>query len=362
MTDNPTRPAPPVRPTLQSIADRAGVSHQTVSNVLNSPHKVAEETRKRVLGVIEELNYRPNETARSLARRTTQLISFHLSSSLSSEASILNPFMAQLARTGRAHGYRVVLDVASEDDDDQIASYEELHARRSVDGVVIPETHVGDRRPGWLRDHGIPMVAFGRPWDDAAAEHSWVDVDGGAGMRMIAAHLVEQGHRRIAYVGPARDGGMEDDRLDGLLSGLQEAGVDASATPHLAARTTSELRDVLPGFLRTHGPTAVACRDDYFAFEVAQLATELGLRIGEDLAVTGFDDSELSRRAQPGITSVAQPITDVVDLIWQSLLSQFADADAEPLQRIVQPHLVARTSTLSAVPHPHPESVEGDTT
>ncbi|MFC6354910.1 LacI family DNA-binding transcriptional regulator [Luethyella okanaganae] len=333
------------RPTLQSIALKAGVSHQTVSNVLNSPERVAEATRERVLDVIKELNYRPNETARSLARQSTRLISFHIGQGHHNEASVLDPFMRELARVGKQHGYRVVLDIVGSDDTEQIDSYEELYARRSVDGVVIAETHVGDQRPAWLVEHGMPMVAFGRPWATIQAQHSWVDVDGGLGMRLVAEHLDENGHDRLAYIGPARNRGMEDDRLDGFLSGQIGRGVGRRSVTQLSVEDPTELWTALPRLLRDHQPTALACRDDSFAFEAVQVLHTLGLEAGRDIAVTGFDDSELAHRCRPQLTTVSQPIHEVVVLIWQSLLAQFDGADQAPLQRLIQPSLVTRESS-----------------
>ncbi|WP_149202411.1 LacI family DNA-binding transcriptional regulator [Actinotalea subterranea] len=346
----PGKTVPERRPTLQSIAAMAGVSHQTVSNVLNAPDRVAEHTRARVLDVIEQLNYRPNETARSLARRSTRLISFHIGAGHHNEASMLDPFMRELAKVGAEHAYRVVLDIAGDEDEDQIASYEELHARRSVDGVVIPETHVGDTRPAWLVEHGMPTVAFGRPWADPDPRHSWVDVDGGHGMRLVAEHLLQTGHERIAYVGPPRNRGMEDDRLDGLLAGLVDSGVEPDPALHLVVESPSGLRQALPALLADHRPTALACRDDAFAFEAIQVLDELGLRPGEDVAVTGFDDSDLARICRPQITSVAQPIREVAELIWESLLAQLAGTAEAPLRRLTLPRLVTRDSTTTWSP------------
>jgi DNA-binding LacI/PurR family transcriptional regulator len=306
---------------------------------------VAPATRDRVLAVVAELNYRPNETARALARQATRMISFHIGTGLRNEASMLDPFMRALAQVGRTHGYRVVLDIAGDGDDEQIASYEELYASRSVDGIVIPETHVGDSRPDWLVEHGLPFVAFGRPWDAPAAQHSWVDVDGAHGMRLVAEHLHATGHQRVAYLGPPRNRGMEDDRLDGLLSGFEATGTPPDSVVTAAVAQPADLWALLPEILRDTRPTALVCRDDSFAFEAVQVLDDLGFRPGRDIAVTGFDDSDLARRSRPQLTSVAQPIAEVARLIWDSLLAQLAGDEARPLQRIIQPSLVVRGSS-----------------
>jgi len=333
------------RPTLQSVAVQAGVSHQTVANVLNAPDKVRPETRARVLEVIAALDYRPDETARSLARRSTRLVSLHLGPQWNDGVSMLDDFARALARAGTNRGYRIVLDVAEAGDDRQITSFQELAARRAVDGVVIPETHVGDQRPRWLTEHGLPMVAFGRPWDDLAASHSWVDVDGAHGMRLVAAHLHDGGHTRVAYVGPPRDGGMEDDRIDGLIAGLRAGGV--SPDPDLALFVTkrSQLREQLPAFVARYRPTALACRDDSHAFEALQVLHSMEDAAARGIAVTGFDDSPLARMTRPALTSVAQLTDRVAELVWVSLIRQIEGRQEAPFQRLIAPELVVRASS-----------------
>lgn len=335
----------PGRPTLHSVAAAAGVSHQTVSNVLNAPDRVRPETRARVLQAINAVGYRPDEAGRALARRSSRLVSFHVGAERHDRVSMLDDFARALARIGERHGYRLVLDVAGTDDAEQIASFEDLTARRAVDGVVIPATHVGDLRPGWLTSHGVPVVAFGRPWHDPGAQHSWVDVDGRHGMRLVAEHLVERGHTRVAYVGPPPDGGMEDDRMAGLVDGLASHGVahDPALVVHVAE--PDALRDRLPRFVDDARPTALVCRDDSFAFEAVQVLAGQRSRHAAAVTVTGFDDSRLARVVRPGLTSVAQPLDQVAELIWSSLVAQVEGRAHRPLQRLIRPQLVVRPTT-----------------
>lgn len=333
------------RATLHSVAAAAGVSHQTVSNVLNAPDRVRPETRERVLRAVDALSYRPDESARSLVRRSTRLVSFNVGEDRPDRVSMLDDFARALARVGETHGYRLVLDVAGGTDDEQITSFADLTARRAVDGVVIPSTHVGDRRPAWLTEHGVPMVAFGRPWHAPDARHSWVDVDGGHGLRLVAAHLLATGRRRLAYVGPPRDGGMEDDRLDGLRDGVAAAGVPGASVTTLDVADPSELESLLPALLEDQRPDALVCRDDTFAFEARQVLSALRDPGAAGVAVTGFDDSRLARLARPGITSVAQPLDQVAALIWTSLVAQVEGRTTEPLRRLIRPSLVERAST-----------------
>ena len=350
---SPTRSkAPAARPTLQSVAHEAGVSHQTVANVLNSPEKVRPETLARVLKVITALDYRPDETARSLARRSTRLVSLHLGPQWNDGVSMLADFARSLAQAGASRGYRIVLDVAEAGDEVQIHSFQELAARRAVDGVVIPETHVGDQRPRWLSRQRAPFVAFGRPWDDPDATHSWVDVDGGRGMRQVAHHLHDRGHTRVAYVGPPRDGGMEDDRHDGLVAGLTEAGVARDDGLDLFVAERTDLFEQLPDFLRRHRPTALACRDDSYAFEALQVLQAMDEDVARGVAVTGFDDSPLARMTRPALTSVSQQTDRVADLIFASLVAQIEGRQDEQVTRLIVPQLVTRESSTGPVQPP----------
>lgn len=341
--------ATPSRPTLHTIAQLAGVSHQTVSNVLNAPERVAPNTREKVLAVVERLNYRPNSVARSLALRSTRLISLRVGDGKRNEASILDPFMRELARIGSEHGYRIVLDYADKTDEAQIASFEDLYARTAVDGVVVVETHVGDRRPAWLLAHHVPFVAFGRPWGDLGSPHAWVDVDIAHGMRLVVEHLRGLGHSRIAYIGPPLDGGLEDARFGGFADAMAATGEPFDDALLCRAAEPSKIRTSLRRMLKTkRRPTALACRDDSYAVEASHVVTDLGLTVGGDVAVAGFDDSELARRAQLPLTSVTQPISEVAALIWKSLLAQISGAPAPPLHQVIAPELVVRASTTGA--------------
>jgi DNA-binding LacI/PurR family transcriptional regulator len=349
-----TDPPAPSRPTIRTIADRAGVSYQTVSNVLNFPERVRPATRERVLEAIRELNYRPNAAARSLAMSTTRLVALRVGDGRQNEASILDPFMRELARIGGERGYRLVLDYSPEDDAAQIASFEELHARQAVDGVVIPQTHVGDQRPAWLLEHGLPFVAFGRPWGDMAAVHSWVDVDVSLGIRMAAEHLRDLGHTRIAFLGAPLDGGLEDTRLagwrdvvEGLVAPDDLARLHRFVDQSCPAEAVTEL-------VRSAAPTALITRDDSYAVEASHALERLGLRVGRDVAVVGFDDSELARRASPPLSSVAQPVSEVAELIWESLIDQLEGRPNPPLHRIVPPRLVVRASSDGVRPGAEP--------
>jgi DNA-binding LacI/PurR family transcriptional regulator len=317
-----------------------------VSNVLNAPERVSPQVREHVEHVIRELGYRPNAMARSLSLGTTGLVAFRVGDGKHNETSLLDPFMRELARIGERFGYRLVLDYADDDDDAQIEAFRDLVARRSVDGVVLTETHHGDRRPNWLLEHGVPFVAFGRPWDDQQARHIWVDVDVRRGLQLVVEHLVAKGHQRIAFVGSGVDLGRNDSRIAGWRETLERLvpGVDASALQVRGDR--GSVAEPVAQMIGQAKPTAIACQSDAFALEVDGVLRRMGLRVGRDVALVGFDDSALARQANPPLTSVAQPITEIAEHVWEGLLPQLQDLDSDgSVSWIAEPTLVVRQSS-----------------
>ena len=203
------------RHTLDTVAERARVSRQTVSNVLNSPHLVRPDTAQRVREVIEELGYRRSRAAQQMRTRRSMLLGLRLEPDRGGiNGAVLDRFLHAVVDAAQARDYRVVLFTAA-DDEREIASYSELLDTGEADGFLLTSTHHGDPRTAWLAERGVPFSTFGRPWGAADQHHSWVDVDGAAGTRAAVEHLVGLGHRRIGFVGWPSGSGVGDDRRDG---------------------------------------------------------------------------------------------------------------------------------------------------
>jgi DNA-binding LacI/PurR family transcriptional regulator len=286
--------------TIATVARRANVSRQTVSNVLNTPEIVRDETRRKVHAAIDELGYRANLAARQMRTGRSRLLAVRIDRVRGDvEGVVLDRFLHGLAEAAGASGYRLVL-FTSEGDDGEIATYEELLASYALDAFVLTHTHHGDSRTAWLRRRDVPFITFGRPWG-ATDRHSWVDVDGAAGTELATRHLVDAGHRRIGFLGWPEGSGVGDDRLDGWARTMAAAGL---AVTDLTRRTTNGFgagkraaRDLLA---RRRPPTAVVCASDLLA---------LGAREAGVAAVIGFDDTAMAHAT--GLSSIRQPIDEV---------------------------------------------------
>lgn len=361
MTDARTIPASkPVRPsgqaTIATVAAHAAVSRQTVSNAINAPHLLRPETLTRVQNSIHKLGYRPNSAARSLRTQSTRLIACRLlPSNLLGTSGVLDGFLHALCLAAREFGYDV-LTFSAATDAEEVAVFDDLIRRNAVDAFVLSGTHFDDPRTAWLLAHKADFVAFGRPWGQSRPRHSWVDVDGAAGLSLAVDHLVAAGHRRIGFLGWPVGSGSGDDRYTGWLSAMKRHHLP---TRGLAVRGINTIEDgtrLATTLLdRAQPPSAVVAVSDALALGAMRAAESRQLQVGLDLALVGFDDSPIAAVLRPALTSVQQPLEAVAEavidvLLNQGLLNQGGDQRRKSQGRLVQPTLAVRASSGSPPP------------
>lgn len=345
------------RPTLETVAEHAAVSRQTVSNVLNAPHLVRPETIARVRAVIDELGYRPHGAARQLRTRRSHVIGLRLERTVDGiNGAVLDRFLHSLTELAQVRGYRTMLFTAP-DDADEIVQYAELLDVLDVDAFVLTSTHAGDERTRWLNEHGVPFVTFGRPWDadGAQPDHAWVDVDGAAGTRSAVEHLQALGHSAIGFIGWPPGSGVGDDRRAGWRRAMLAAGhpdheldpLDVSVPDGVAQGAEAATR-----LLAMASPTAFVCASDSLALGALAATRPAGMAAAPATgtpAVVGFDDTPVARAV--GLSSVAQPLTEAADRALTLLLNQVDGPAAAPLPGgtdhhvLLTPSLVVRDSS-----------------
>ena len=288
-------------PTLADVAERAGVSRQTVSNAVNNPDLLRADTLARVQEAIAELGYLPNRAARNLRTRASHLIGLRIQPVLEGTANpTMDRFVHSLVEASREAGYHVLL--FSGEPGEPLAGYDDLLRSTAVDAFVVTDTYLGNPQASWLDSRRAPFVAFGRPWENPTATHAWVDVDGAAGCQLATDHLLDKGHERVAWIGWRKDSRIGEDGLasrveDTVVSGRSAAGV----------------------LLDEARPTAFVCASDTLAMGVLHTLHERGLRAGDDVAVVGFDDSQVAQVVRPGLSSVRQPLEEVAVEVVKAL-------------------------------------------
>ncbi|MCU1473090.1 LacI family DNA-binding transcriptional regulator [Amnibacterium sp.] len=335
------------QPTVTDVASAAGVSRQTVSNVLNTPQIVRAETRERVERAIASLHYRPHASARRLRTRQSETIAVRLDPVTDGiSGSLLDRFLHALAeRAGRA-GFRVLLYTAA-DEPAEIAQFGRLLDGADVDAFVLTSTHHGDTRIDWLIEHDVPFVTFGRPWgvaDMTDPEHLWVDVDGRHGLTLATGHVLDRGARRVAFLGWPAGSGTGDDRRAGWRSTM-EARTDLSRA-ELDVLDLAVEEDPTDGSIAARlvatidpAPDAIVCASD-------SLALGARLALGDRVPIVGYDDTPVARAL--GLSSVAQQLDEVAEGVLDLLIGAHrgraggAEGVDDPQHRLVKPRLVVR--------------------
>ena len=318
--------------TIATVARRAGVSRQTVSNVLNTPDVVRAETRERVREAIAALGYRANQAARQMRTGRSRLIAVRIEPARDGiNGSVLDRFLHGLTDAAAPAGYRVMLYTAT-DDTDEIATYENLLTSYDLDAFVLTSTHHGDVRTSWLAGREVPFVTFGRPWG-APDTHSWVDVDNAAGTAAATRHLIGSGHRRIGFLGWPAGSGVGDARRDGWASALVDAGLPGTGVDIAVTDGIESGAAAVGGVLPT--VDALVCASDSLALGALRAIRESD----HACAVVGFDDTAVAQAV--GLTSVSQPLTEAATHCVD-LLADVLDRSATPRQVLLQPTLVLR--------------------
>ena len=330
------------RPTIEDVARAANVSRQTVSNVINAPERVSEQTRLETEAAIERLGYRSHAIARNLRQRSSRLIGYRVPPAQRGALHpVLDGFLHALTTAARAAGYSVLLFVPDEDADEATV-HEEMLRTSTVDGLVLTDTTRRDPRIEFLASRELPFVCFGRT--DLDLPHSWVDVDGAVGTAAAVHHLAGRGHRRIAYLGVDSEFRFEAERRRGYADAVAAAGLDRD--PALAVRIADDIAAVEATrrlLALDPPPTAVVASTDALALGAIRGAQSAGATVGKDaFAVTGFDDTPMAALTAPALTSLRQPLDEAARVLVRLLADRIAGEPAEGV--LLAPQLIARES------------------
>jgi LacI family transcriptional regulator len=331
------RPRIAAEPTIYQVAGRAGVSIATVSRVLRGTAPVAVATRAKVVAAVDELRYTPSRLGRSLAegQHAANGIVF---------PDLSGPYFAEVVlgyEEVAAELGRSVLILSTHGR--QAASEMVLNLAARVDGLVVLGRTVDDAALEALVRKKLPLVLLAR--DDVPGVDS-VTAENVTSARDLVGHLVvDHGYRDLAFLGDASTSPDTSQRWDGFQQGLRDQGVDA--TPRLVPCAFDEAggreaaRDVLSG---EHRPRVLVCANDEIALGAISTAEDLGLRVPDDVAITGWDDVMAARHARPGLTTVRQPMRQLGARAARRLHERLAGDTSDPRHEVLPTQLVLRAS------------------
>ncbi len=347
------------RTSIISVAREAGVSLQTVSNVLNFPERVKPETAKKVLKAIDKLNYTPNLSARRLRSRKSSSIAVRVDSNAPIgkgsdglySGYIQDEFVYELVRASEMRGIKV-FTYTCELGENEVEKLSKLMDSGDVDGFILTSTVEADPRLKYLLDRNVPFLSFGRPWGSStefANSYPWIDVDGASGTRDATKMFWELGHRRIGFLGwktnnshPTTPKSVAHDRLLGWSHAYSQlTGVKTKNSNRvmceLGDETIASARASTARLLARHPDLeALVCTSDTLA-----LGAQMELaHLKKSIPVSGFDNSPTSKVFN--FSSLDQNISEVASLALKVLMGE----EGNSIRKISSPKQISEPNLI----------------
>jgi DNA-binding LacI/PurR family transcriptional regulator len=331
-------------PTLEQVAELAGVSRATASRAINGGRRVSPEAQARVDAAVRRLGYQPNRAARSLVTRRTDSLAVVVPEP--DERVFSDPFFAGTLRGVSGvldeHDVQLVLLLARAGQTGERTM--RYLSSRHVDGAIVTSHHRGDRLAEQLAGLGLPCVFVGRPWTGADVV-TYVDVDNVAGGRLATELLVERGCRRIGHIAGAPDMSAGADRLEGWREAVRAAGQPDDAWVHSdftepgGERGAQELLAWHPDL------DGLFVASDLMAVGALRALAAAGRRVPDDVALVGYDNFQVAERATPPLTTVHNPIVEMATRATDMVLEQIRrGGPGEPMRMVYPPRVVRRES------------------
>ena len=308
---------------LTDVAKKAGVSPTTVSRVINNYGSLSQKTIDKVNQAMKELNYQPNSLARSLQGKNTQLIGLIF-------PTVANPFFGELVEQLESKlfdlGYRSIL-CDSANNKEKERNYLNMLAANKVDGIIAGAHNLGIQE---YENIELPIVSFDRYLADGTPIVSSDNLRGGY---LATENLYLKGARKIAILtGSQESNSPTNDRMNGYLKFMDEQQLEPQIFQfHSTARSTALKNLEIKRILQNEEIDSIFCTDDLTAVLAYNLCQELDIRIPEQLKIIGYDGTKFIQNYFPHLSTIAQPITDIADILVDLLLQRIQDAE-KPLE------------------------------
>lgn len=330
--------------TQKKIAELAQVSQPTVSRVLGGDSGVDPGARARIMDIVKRHGYQPHAQARGLRTQKSDTIGLAVRRTRQDFAK--DPFYAELitAVMDRAalQGYHLSIS-ASRSADGERLFYDTLFASRRIDGLIILESLEHDERIERLRDHDFPFVLIGRY--DGSPDMFTVNNDNVGGSASVVRHLLARGRKRIGFISGPRDLTVCQDRQIGYKQALESAGIRYDRS--LVAEADFGEQGGRGAALRLleHKPDAIVAIDDLIGLGALATIKECGLRVPDDVALVGFNDSLFCPHTDPPLSSVSVNVNEIGSRAADLLIQRIEHQETVPVQIFVPCELVARASS-----------------
>ncbi|HNT54094.1 MAG TPA: LacI family DNA-binding transcriptional regulator [Anaerolineaceae bacterium] len=332
--------------TIRDIAQKLNLSIAAVSRALDGYPDISPETRERVIKAAQEMGYVPNRAARQLRRQKSDTIGYIMPVHSPRFAdSYYSEFIEGMGDEAAKQGFDLLISIAPPQSSTEQRVYQQWVQGGKVDGLVLNRICVHDWRVQYLHSQQKPFAGLERSEDGIDYPH--IAVNNRTGFLKLVEHVLQYGFDRVAYIGGPDHLKIQADRLAGYQAGLSSAGLYLDPAYLCSGDLTSQggytaARQLLDLPIP---PNAILCVNDQTAFGALHAADEAGLRIGEQIAIAGFDGVRDARYSNPPLTTVDQPVYDIARQLVHMLADQIRGEPMSARSILIEPQLLLRAST-----------------
>ena len=332
--------------TIRDIAKKLGLSIAAVSRALGGYPDISEETRQKVIQTTKEMGYVPNRAARQLRRQKADAIGYILPSEKPRFADpFFSEFLSGLSDETALYPFDLLVSIAPPGAEAEHTIYGNWIHSRKVDGFILDRLHLHDWRVRFLAEQGVPFVGLEHSLDGINYAH--VEVNNASSMSALVAHLFGRGFQRIAFIGGPKQLVIHHERLKGYRQGLKAINLPfdpalleiGDMTGTSGYKATKRLRSI------PDPPDAIMCINDETAFGALHALRDLGVEIGKDVAVTGFDGVAASAHSDPPLTTLDIPVYEIARMLVILLADRLHHHSSVERRITYSPRLLMRLST-----------------
>lgn len=307
--------------TIKDIAKEAGVSMMTVSRTFNNPNAVKEEVRERIHQIAKELNYVPNQAAKSLATNRTGII--QIVTHIDTDNLYFSMLFTGAAHLLSDHGLSIMIAHNQKND------YQH-------DGVIYMGLGEGDDRK-LLRQEKKPFVLFGK----SNLPIDWVDLDNIDGVYQVTKHLIDHGHTNIGFIGIDQNEAFTKERYEGFRKAMEDhyLSLDEQAI-FFVEHSIEGVKSIGHEALACEAISAFVCESDVLAYGLIDYCKENGVSVPDDISVVGFDGFQFHQLSNPHITTVSQPVYRIGVELGKALVKRMENPDLDKQEVLIRTEFV----------------------
>lgn len=337
--------------TIKDIAREAGVAPSTVSRVLSNHPRISNETKQKVKEIMDRLNYHPNIMAQSLATKTTNTLAILLPRP--AEELFQNVFFGELLRGILAYTSKYKYDTLLTSTSSTVDEEELIHRLvlgRRIDGIILLSSRINDPLIKRLNDLNFPTVIIGRTEEDHQLLS--VDTDNIQASYDATMHLINQGHKKIGFIGGISNLTVSIDRLKGYKQAMQHAQLQINQEWLMESEylQQSGFRGISTLIEQSNAPSAFIVMDDHLAFGILRTLNELGVQCPSQISIVSFNNIPLAELASPPLSSIDVGTYQLGYTASQLLIKKLTHTENNTKERVIIPHrLIMRESSLNTI-------------